>query len=222
MRNENAVEKTIPSQYQVKEITSRGMPVPPTYAQAQALLDSLEPTEAQQRRLEELGLTADTRGEAKQVIADYLAANPDVAARWEAENATARVARRQEQRGEQAPGVTTPGMFKLLAEAGVKEIPSDFATAAAMIDALPPSENMVRLLKEAGKEVPATRAEANEIINGLHPTPDQIVTIMRATGGRYAPRTRGDAQRWFANNRRTRGATAQEQAQEPELELAAA
>ena len=205
MRNENTVEKTTPSQYQVKEITSRGMPVPPTYAEAQALIDSFEPTPAQQRRLDEIGLSAGTRGEAKQVIADFVAANPDVAAQWEAENASARVARRQAQRGEQDPTVTTPGMFKLLAEAGVTAIPTDYATAAAMIDGLPPSDNMVRVLKEHGKAVPATRAEATELIRGLPATPDQIVTIMRRTGGRWAPKTRGDAERWFANDRRTRG-----------------
>lgn len=209
MRNStpNTSERTIPSQYQVKEITAKGLPVPPSYAEAQALLDSFEPTPAQQRRLDEIGLAAGTRGEAKQVIADFVAANPEVGSQWEAQNAQARVGRRQERRGAQDASVTTPGMFKLLADAGVTTIPSDYATAAAMIDELPPSDAMVRVLKENGRAAPATRAEATELIRGLPATPDQIVTIMRRTAGRYAPKTRGDAERWFSNDRRTRGGT---------------
>jgi ferric-dicitrate binding protein FerR (iron transport regulator) len=207
MRNENAGEKTFPSQYQVKEISSRGMPVPPTYAEAQALLDSFEPTPAQQKRLDEIGLSAATRGEAKQVIADFVAENPEVAAQWEAENAKNRVARRQAQRGEADPTVTTAGMYKLLAESGVQNVPTDYATAAAMIDELPPSDNMARVLKDHGRAVPGTRAEATEIIRGLPATPDQIVTIMRRTGGRWAPKTRGEAERWFNTNPRNRDAS---------------
>ena len=57
---------------------------------------------------------------------------------------------------------------------------------------------------------PATRAEATEIIRGLPATPDQIVTIMRRTGGRWAPKTRGEAERWFNNNPRSRGAEMEE------------
>ncbi|HET6232185.1 MAG TPA: hypothetical protein VFE05_19075 [Longimicrobiaceae bacterium] len=198
------LNKTTPSQYQVKEITGRGLPVPPTYAEAQALLDSFPPTDAQQRRLEEIGLEAGTRGEAKGVLAQYVAANPEVGASWEAQAAEGRVTRRQERRGGEDPRVTTPGMFKLLAESGVTNIPSDFATAAALIDALPPSEGMAQVLRDSGRAVPETRAAASEIIRTLPATPDQIVTIMRATGGRYAPKSRGDAQSWFANNRQTR------------------
>jgi hypothetical protein len=201
MRNsQTPVEKTIPSQYQLKEITSRGLPVPPTYREAQALLDTFPPTAAQQRRLDENGLTAATRGEAKQVIAEFLAANPGVAEQWEAENARGRVERRQARRGEADPSLTTPGMFKLLAESGVTVIPTDYAEAAALIDQLPPSENMAKTLREHGKQVPPTRAEASVIISGLPATPNQIVTIMRRTGGRYAPKTRGDAERWFNEN----------------------
>lgn len=196
--------KTTPSQYQVREITTRGIPVPPTYAEAQALLDSFEPSDAQKRRMQEAGLVAATRGEAKGVIAAYVAAHPEAGARWEAEAAQSRVARRQAQRGGREPSVTTPGMFRLLSEAGAEAVPSDYATAAAMIDRLPPSDNMARVLREHGKAVPATRGEATEIISGLPATPEQIVTIMRRTGGRYAPRTRGEAERWFANDRRTR------------------
>lgn len=209
MRNQNAGESTFPTQHQVKEISARGIPVPPTKVEAQALLDSFEPSPAQQRRLDENGLTAATRGEAKEVLARLVAENPDIAAQWEAENARGRVARRQERRGEADPTVTTPGMFKLLAESGVTEIPTHYATAAAMIDGLAPSDNMVRVLREHGRAVPATRAEATEIIRGLPATPDQIVTIMRRTGGRWAPKTRGDAERWFNNNNpRNRGAGA--------------
>jgi hypothetical protein len=206
MRNENAGEKTVPSQYQVKEISSRGIPVPPSYAEAQALLDSFEPSRAQQRRLDENGLTAATRGEAKEVLARLVEKNPEIAAQWEAENAQSRVARRQARRGEADPTVTTPGMYKLLAESGVQNVPTDYATAAAMIDGLNPSDNMVRVLREHGRAVPATRAEATEIIRGLPATPDQIVAIMRRTGGRWAPKTRGEAERWFNNNPRNRGA----------------
>jgi len=194
-----------PSQYQVREITGRGLPVPPTYGAAQALLDSFEPTEPQQRRLKEIGLSAATRGEAKTVIADYVAANPGVAQKWEAENATATVQRRQAARGEGAPRFTTPGMFQLLLQSGVSPIPTDYAEAAAAIDELPPSPKMVELLTQYGRVVPETRAEAGQIIKGLPATPDQIVAIMRQTGGRYAPKTRGDAETWFTNNRRTRG-----------------
>ena len=199
-QNAGAQKPQFPSQYQVKEIGSRGIPVPPSYGEAQALLDSFEPTPAQQKRLDELGLMAGTRGEAKQVIADYVAENPDILKEWEAENATASVARRQERRGGQDPRVTSPGMFKLLADAGVTEIPTDHATAAAMIDALAPSENMVRVLREHGRAVPETRAEATEIIRGLPATPDQVRTIMSRTRGRWAPRTRGEAERWFQDN----------------------
>lgn len=209
MRNVNTAEKTYPSQYQVKEISSRGMPVPPTYAEAQALLDSFEPTPAQQKRLDEIGFAAATRGEAKQVIADFVAWNPEVAAQWEAENAQSRVARRQARRGEAEPGVTTAGMYRLLAESGIRNVPTDRATAAAMIDELPPSDNMARVLRDHGRVVPATRAEATEIIHGLPATPDQIITIMRRTGGRWAPSTRGEAERWFNNNPRTRDAGAE-------------
>jgi hypothetical protein len=206
MRNENAGEKTFASPYQVREISSRGIPVPPTYAEAQALLDSFEPTPAQQKRLDENGLTAATRGEAKDVLARLVQENPEMAAQWEAENAQARVARKQARRGEADPTVTSAGMYKLLAESGVENVPTDYATAAAMIDRLPPSDNMVRVLREHGRAVPATRAEATEIIRGLPATPDQIVTIMRRTGGRWAPKTRGEAERWFNVNPRSRGA----------------
>jgi len=206
MRNDKAQKKTFPSQYQVKEISSRGMPVPPTYDEAQALLDSFEPTPPQQKRLDEIGLTAATRGEAKQVIAGFVAENPEVDAQWKAENAKNRVARRQARRGEAKPTVTSAGMYRLLAESGVQNVPTDYATAAAMIDQLPPSENMARVLREHARAVPATRAEATEIIRGLPATPDQIVTIMRRTGGRWAPRTRGEAERWFNSNPRNRGA----------------
>lgn len=212
MRNENAGEKTFPSQHQVKEISSRGIPVPPTYAEAQALLDTFEPTPAQLKRMAENGLTASTRGAAKEVLARLVAEHPEIAAQWEAENATARVARRQARRGEAEPTVTTPGMFKLLAESGVSEIPRDYATAAAMIDALAPSDNMARVLREHGRAVPATRAEATEVIRGLPATPDQIVAIMRRTGGRWAPQTRGEAERWFNNNPRPSGGGFQERA----------
>ncbi|HEX6372911.1 MAG TPA: hypothetical protein VF006_28570 [Longimicrobium sp.] len=210
MRNQTAGEKRYPSEHQVKEISARGIPVPPSYAEAQALLDSFEPSPAQQKRLDEIGLTAATRGEAKQVIADFVAENPDVAAQWDAENAKNRVARRQAQRGEADPTVTTPGMYKLLAESGVQNVPTDYATAAARIDDLPPSDNMARVLREHGRAVPATRAEATEIIRGLPATPDQIVTIMRRTGGRWAPKTRGEAERWFNTNPRTRDAGTEE------------
>jgi hypothetical protein len=206
MRNFQEKDPTgTPSQYQVKEITGRGMPVPPSYGEAQALLDSFEPTEPQQKRLKEIGLSAATRGEAKTVIADYVAANPGVAQAWEAQNATATVQRRQAARGEGTPRYTTPGMFQLLLASGVSPIPTDFAEASAKIDALPPSPKMVELLQQYGRAVPETRAEANVIIKGLPATPEQIVAIMRATGGRYAPKTRGDAETWFGNNRRTRG-----------------
>lgn len=201
-------EKSYPSEHQVKEISARGIPVPPSYAEAQALLDSFEPSPAQQKRLDENGLTAATRGEAKEVLARLVAENPDIAARWEAENARGRVARRQERRGDADPTVTTPGMYKLLAESGVQNVPTDYATAAAMIDGLAPSDNMVRVLREHGRAVPETRAEATEIIRGLPATPDQIVTIMRRTGGRWAPKTRGEAERWFNSNPRDRGASA--------------
>ncbi|MBB4635884.1 hypothetical protein [Longimicrobium terrae] len=206
MRNNTttAPRSTTPSQYQVKEITSRGLPVPSTYDAAQALIDSFPPSDAQKRRMDEVGLSAETRGEAKQVIADFVAANPEIGQRWDAENAEARVTRRQDQRGEQDPKVTTKAMFQLLADHGVQNIPSDFATAARMIDDLPPSEGMVQVLKEHGRAVPETRGAANEVIRGLPATPDQIVSIMRQTAGRYAPRTRGEAERWFSNNRRTR------------------
>ena len=213
-QNAGAQKPQFPSQHQVKEIGSRGIPVPPSWDEAQALLDSFEPTPAQQKRLDELGLVAETLGEAKQVIGDYVAQNPDILKQWEAENAAAAVARRQERRGGQDPRVTSPGLFKLLADAGVTEIPTDHATAAAMIDALAPSENMVRVLREHGRAVPATRAEAAEIIRGLPATPDQIVTIMRRTGGRWAPKTRGDAERWFDNNNNTRNRGAGEPAEE--------
>ena len=208
MRNGTAGEKQYASDYQVKEISARGIPVPPSYAEAQALLDSFKPTDAQQKRLDENGLTAATRGEAKEVLARLVAEHPEIAAQWEAENAEARVARRQARRGEADPGVTTPGMYKLLAESGVTNVPTDYATAAAMIDQLPPSENMAKVLREHGRLVPATRAAATEIIRGLPATPEQIVTIMRRTGGRWAPKTRGDAERWFNNNPRPQGAGA--------------
>jgi hypothetical protein len=205
MRNDNAAEKTFATRYQVREISSRGIPVPPTHAEAQALLDAFEPTPAQQRRLDENGLYAATRGEAKQVIADFVAQNPDVAARWEAENARGRVQRRQARRGEADPTVTTPGMYRLLAESGVENVPTDYATAAALIDQLSPSDNMARVLRENGRAVPATRAEAVEMIRGLPATPDQIIAIMRRTRGNWAPKTRGEAERWFdANDTRGR------------------
>ena len=200
MQTQNAGARQYPSEYQVKEIGSRGLPTPPTYDEAQALLDSFEPTPAQQKRLDELGLTAETRGEAKVVIAGYVEQNPGITRQWEEENAAAAVARRQERRGGQDPRVTTPGMFKLLADAGVTEIPSDHATAAAMIDGLKPSEGMERVLREHGRAVPTTRAEATEIIRGLPATPDQVRTIMSRTRGRWAPNTRGDAERWFRDN----------------------
>ena len=206
MRNENAGQKTYPSPHQVKEISSRGIPVPPSYDEAQALLDSFEPSPAQQRRLDENGLVAATRGEAKKVLEQFVKENPEIGAQWEAESAQGRVARRQARRGEAEPTVTTPGMYRLLAESGVQNVPTDYATAAAMIDGLKPSDNMVRVLREHGRAVPATRAEATEIIRGLPATPDQIVTIMRRTGGRWAPKTRGEAERWFNNNPRNRGA----------------
>lgn len=210
MRNQTAGQKRYPSEHQVKEISARGIPVPPSYAEAQALLDSFEPSAAQQKRLDEVGLTAATRGEAKQVIADFVAENPDVAAKWDAENARGRVARRQERRSEADPTVTTPGMYELLAESGIQNVPTDYATAAAMIDELPPSDNMARVLRDHGRAVPATRAEASEVIRALPATPNQIVKIMRRTGGRWAPKTRGEAERWFNNNPHTRGAEAEE------------
>ena len=189
-----------PSTHQVREIGSRGIPVPPTYAEAQALLDSFEPSPNQQKRLDELGLKAGTRGEAKHVLNAYVEQNPEILKVWEAENATAAVARRAERRGQQDPRVTSPGLFQLLADAGVKVIPTDHAEAAAMADALAPSEEMVKVLREHGRQAPATRAEAREIIRGLPATPKQVQAIMRRTGGRYAPRTRGDAERWFQEN----------------------
>jgi hypothetical protein len=206
MRNQTAGEKRYPSEHHVKEISARGIPVPPSYAEAQALLDTFEPSPAQQKRLDENGLTATTRGEAKEVLARFVADNPDIAAEWEAQNARGRVARRQERRGEADPTVTTPGMYKLLAESGVQNVPTDYATAAAMIDGLAPSDNMARVLRDHGRAVPETRAEATEIIRGLPASPDQIVAIMRRTGGRWAPKTRGEAERWFDNNPRNRGA----------------
>lgn len=207
MRNQtNAGQKTYPSDHQVKVISERGLHVPPSYAEAQALMDSFEPSPAQQKRLDEVGLTAATRGEAKEVLARFVAGNADIAAEWEAQNARGRVARRQERRGEADPTVTTPGMYKLLAESGVQNVPTDYATAAAMIDGLAPSDNMARVLRENGRAVPGTRAEATEIIRGLPATPEQIVSIMRRTGGRWAPKTRGEAERWFDNNPRNRDA----------------
>lgn len=75
MRNQNAGARQYPSEYQVREIGSRGLPTPPTYDKTQARLDSFEPPPAQQKRLNELGLTAETRGEVKLVIAGYVAQN---------------------------------------------------------------------------------------------------------------------------------------------------
>jgi hypothetical protein len=214
MSTQNGGERTVPSQYQVREITSRGMPVPPTYLAAQALLDSFEPTPAQQRRLDENGLSAANRGEAKQVLADLVAQNPQIAAEWEAQNAAAKVARTQARRGEQPAGKTSYAMYNLLVAHGVTEVPTDSAAAAKLIDDLPPSEPMIALLRGNGRVVPATRAEASEIIGNLPATPGQTSTIALATSGRYWPRTRGDAQRWFRENPRVRNP-------EQELEMAA-
>jgi hypothetical protein len=200
MSQNAGVTQQFPSQHQVREISARGIPVPPSYAAAQALLDSLEPSQAQQKRLDELGLQAATRGEAKEVLNAYVEQNPEILKVWEAENAQAAVARRQERRGQQDPRVTSQGLFQLLADAGVKDIPSDHATASAMADALPPSDEMARVLREHGRATPATRAEATEIIRGLPATPKQVQTIMERTFGRWAPRTRGDAERWFQDN----------------------
>jgi len=193
-----------PSPHQVREITARGMSVPPSHQLAQELLDSFEPSEPQQRRLNELGLTAATRGEAKQVIADYVAEHPEILQEWEAQNAQAAVERRQGRQQEQEPRTISSGLFQLLASAGVTNIPTDHATASALADALPPSGQMARVLRAHGRDVPKTRGEARVIISGLPATPDQVQAIVQATGGWY-PKTRGEADRWFRDNPRPQG-----------------
>ena len=78
-------------------IAAKGLPVPPTYGAAQELIDSFPASEFQVNRLNQIAEIQDgdvdfdvvgiTNGEAKQVIASFLAANPEVQAAWEAENA---------------------------------------------------------------------------------------------------------------------------------------
>jgi hypothetical protein len=214
MSDRDGRERTTPSDYQVRQIAERGIPIPPTYAGAQALLDSFEPTAAQQRRLDEHGLKADSRGEAKDVLAKLVEENPHLSAEWEAQSAAAKVARNQQRRGQQPAGKTSGAMYSLLVAHGVESVPTDAAEAAKMIDDLPASEAQINLLRSNGRAVPKTRAEASEIINNLPATPGQTRAITLATNGRYWPRTRGDAQRWFRENPRTPDP-------EKELELAA-
>jgi hypothetical protein len=202
MSNPNAQQRTTPSQYQVKEITQRGLPVPPTYDLAQALIDSFEPTEPQQRRLDENNLMAATRGEATVMLAELVAANPGMQERWKEEAAARQLAKRQQRRGELPPDVTTPRQFALLAANGVTNVPTSKAEAAALIDDLPPSEAMADLLRKAGHNVPETRGEASILIDGLPATPEQTRAIVMATGGQVWPRNRGAAQRWFAEHPR--------------------
>lgn len=215
MRNTTTDPTGLPSEYQLKAIASRGLAVPPTYGAAQELMDSFPASEFQVNRLKEISeilgedeagfdLASITNGEAKQAIASFLADHPEVQARWEAENAAKRAERRQAARAEAEPKVTSPGMFKALVEAGITEVPSDYATAAAMLDNLAPTPGMVKTLQEHGRAVPATRAAAVELIRTLPATPEQVRAIMLQTRGNYAPKTRGDADTWFANHRRTR------------------
>lgn len=211
----------LPSEYQVKAIAGRGLPVPPTYGAAQELIDSFEPSEFQLRRLAQIAEHEDgdqyatdvaTNGEAKQVIASFLADHPEVQAEWEAENASKRIERRQAARAEAEPKVTTPGMFKALVEAGITEVPSDYATAAAMLDNLVPSPGMMNVLQDHGRAVPGTRAAAIEVIRSLPATPEQVRTIMLQTRGRWAPKTRGEADDYFNRNRsRSRSGSRQQQ-----------
>jgi hypothetical protein len=198
MSNPTTQKRKTPTQYQVKEITGRGLPVPPTYDLAQALIDSFEPSEPQQRRLDQHGLTAATRGEAKEVLRQYVDANPGTEERWAEEAAQRQLAQRQQRRGELPPDVTTQKQFALLAAHGVTNVPTNKADAAAMIDALPPSEAMAELLRKAGYNVPETRGEASILIDGLPATEAQTKAIVMATGGQKWPRNRGDAQKWFA------------------------
>jgi hypothetical protein len=204
MSNPNAQQRTKPSPYQVAEISGRGLPTPHTYDLAQALIDSFEPTEPQQRRLDENGLTATTRGEAKEVLRQFVEANPGTEERWKEEAAQRQLASRQRRRGELPPDRTTERQFALLAAHGVAIVPTNKADAAAMIDDLPPSEAMAELLRKAGHNVPETRGAASILIDGLPATEAQTRAIVMATGGQKWPRNRGDAQRWFAAHPKVR------------------
>lgn len=209
MSNPNAQQRTKPSPYQVAEISGRGLPTPHTYDLAQALIDSFEPTEPQQRRLDENGLTATTRGEAKEVLRQFVEANPGTEERWKEEAAQRQLASRQRRRGELPPDRTTERQFALLAAHGVANVPTNKADAAAMIDDLPPSEAMAELLRKAGHNVPETRGAASILIDGLPATEAQTRAIVMATGGQKWPRNRGDAQRWFAAHPKVRDPEAQ-------------
>jgi hypothetical protein len=171
--NRDGQERTTPSDYQVRQIAERGVPIPPTYAGAQALLDSFEPTAAQQRRLDEHGLKADSRGEAKDVLAKLVEENPHLSAEWVAHGVESVPTDAAEAAKMIDDLPASEAQINLLRSNG-RAVPNTRAEASEIINNLPATPGQTRAITLAtnGRYWPRTRGDAQRWFRENPRTPD--------------------------------------------------